>query len=181
MPFTHDTANGLIAAADLVNTATASGGDTLTTVADLDNFFARNRYTGFRARDEAEVAAVRGLRPRLRRLWELPEPAVVAEVNRMLREADAVPQLIEHDDEPWHIHAVPLDAPYATRILVETAMAFVDLIRAGELDRLRHCAADDCDDVVIDLSRNRSKRFCDSGCGNRANVAAYRARRRSTG
>ena len=43
------------------------------------------------------------------------------------------------------------------------------------------CAAPDCDFVVIDLSRNRSRRFCDSGCGNRANVAAYRARRRATG
>jgi predicted RNA-binding Zn ribbon-like protein len=30
--------------------------------------------------------------------------------------------------------------------------------------------------VVIDLSKNRSKRFCDGGCGNRAAVEAYRAR-----
>jgi predicted RNA-binding Zn ribbon-like protein len=34
--------------------------------------------------------------------------------------------------------------------------------------------------VVVDLSRNKSKRFCATGnCGNRANVAAYRARKRS--
>ena len=58
-------------------------------------------------------------------------------------------------------------------------MAMVDVIRSGQLHRLRHCEAADCDDVVIDLSKNRSRRFCDSGCGNRANVAAYRARRRS--
>ena len=56
-------------------------------------------------------------------------------------------------------------------------MALVDVIRADELDRLRVCAADDCEDVVVDLSKNRSKRFCDGGCGNRANVAAYRARK----
>jgi predicted RNA-binding Zn ribbon-like protein len=31
--------------------------------------------------------------------------------------------------------------------------------------------------VLVDLSKNRSRRFCDSGCGNRTNVAAYRARR----
>ncbi|MEO7071362.1 MAG: CGNR zinc finger domain-containing protein, partial [Nostocoides sp.] len=36
---------------------------------------------------------------------------------------------------------------------------------------------EDCDDVFVDLSRNRSKRFCDAICGNRENVAAYRARR----
>ena len=60
---------------------------------------------------------------------------------------------------------------------VEAAMAIVDVIRAGELDRLRECEAVDCDNVLIDLSKNRSRRFCESGCGNRSNVAAYRARR----
>ena len=34
-------------------------------------------------------------------------------------------------------------------------------------------------DVIVDLSKNRSRRFCESGCGNRANVAAYRARVRA--
>ena len=60
---------------------------------------------------------------------------------------------------------------------VEAAMAMTDVIRMGELDRLRVCAADDCHNVVVDLSKNRSRRYCDAGCGNRANVAAYRARR----
>ena len=58
-------------------------------------------------------------------------------------------------------------------------MALVDVIRADELSRLWVCAADDCEDVVVDLSKNRSKRYCDGGCGNRANVAAYRARKAS--
>ena len=56
-------------------------------------------------------------------------------------------------------------------------MAFVDVVREGELGRLRRCAMDDCDNVVVDLSKNRSKRFCDEGCGNRAAVSAYRARK----
>ena len=56
-------------------------------------------------------------------------------------------------------------------------MAFADMIRAGELARLLVCAADDCDDVVVDLSKNRSRRFCGLTCANRVNVAAYRSRR----
>jgi predicted RNA-binding Zn ribbon-like protein len=33
--------------------------------------------------------------------------------------------------------------------------------------------------VLVDLSKNSSKRYCDTGnCGNRTNVAAYRARKR---
>jgi hypothetical protein len=60
---------------------------------------------------------------------------------------------------------------------VEAAMAFVDVIRGKELDRLRICAADDCQDVLVDLSKNRSRRFCGGSCANRTNVAAYRARK----
>ena len=58
---------------------------------------------------------------------------------------------------------------------VDAAMAFADVIRAGELARLRLCAADDCDDVLVDLSKNRSRRFCGLTCANRVNVAAYRS------
>jgi predicted RNA-binding Zn ribbon-like protein len=56
-------------------------------------------------------------------------------------------------------------------------MALVDVIRSDEMARLRVCEAADCEDVVIDLSKNRSRRYCDGGCGNRAHVAAYRARK----
>jgi predicted RNA-binding Zn ribbon-like protein len=74
------------------------------------------------------------------------------------------------------------NAPLAQRIGAEAAMGFLDLVRADDLDRLKTCAADDCSDVVVDLSRNKSKRFCATGnCGNRTNVAAYRARKRSAG
>ena len=48
---------------------------------------------------------------------------------------------------------------------------------AAEFGRLARCAADRCDDVLVDLSKNRSRRFCDTSCANRTNVAAYRARR----
>jgi len=65
------------------------------------------------------------------------------------------------------------------RLAAEAGMAFADLIRAGELDRLRVCAGDDCDAVLVDLTRNRSRIYCDTGnCGNRQHVAAYRARQR---
>jgi predicted RNA-binding Zn ribbon-like protein len=53
----------------------------------------------------------------------------------------------------------------------------VDVVRSGELGRLRICEYPRCINVVVDLSKNRSKRFCDNGCGNRAAVAAYRARK----
>ena len=56
-------------------------------------------------------------------------------------------------------------------------MALIDVIRAGETGRLKVCAGEGCEDLLVDLSRNRSRKFCDGTCGTRANVAAYRARR----
>jgi predicted RNA-binding Zn ribbon-like protein len=51
------------------------------------------------------------------------------------------------------------------------------VVRSDATDRLRVCAADDCDGVLVDLSRNGSKRFCSVRCGNRMNMVAFRERR----
>jgi predicted RNA-binding Zn ribbon-like protein len=181
MIFAHDTEVALNAAAALVNTA--NDGEALPDVAALDAFVTEWGWTGERAHDDRELEAVRALRPRLRELWGAEEDDAVALVNGMLRETDALPQLVKHDQWDYHLHATPPDAGLDLRMLVEAAMAVVDVIRMKELDRLRVCSADDCGDVLVDLSKNRSRRFCDSGCGNRMNVAAYRARQaeRSTG
>jgi predicted RNA-binding Zn ribbon-like protein len=142
----------------------------------LDEFVRTWEWTGSRTHDEEELRAVRELRPRLRRLWEADEDGVVQIVNELLREGDALPQLVKHDSWGYHLHATPAEAPLATRMAVDAAMAFADVVRSGELGRLRICALPGCRGVVVDLSKNRSKRFCEDGCGNRAAVAAYRAR-----
>ncbi|WP_200210292.1 CGNR zinc finger domain-containing protein [Micromonospora coerulea] len=176
MLFAHDTDCSLIAAAALVNTA-GRDGEGLPDVTALAEFFTAHGWTGRHERTEAELTSVRELRPRLRRVWYADEDEVVTIVNGLLRESAALPQLIRHDDEPYHLHAVPRDAPLATRMAVEAAMALADLVRTGELSRLRTCDHPDCDNVLVDLSKNRSRRFCDAGCGNRAAVTAYRARK----
>jgi len=173
--FAHDTEAALVSAAALVNTA-GRHGEQLGTLASLDAFLEAHQWSGRYERSVPELRSVQALRPTLRRLWEADEDEIAATVNRLLRESHALPQLVRHDGWPFHLHATPADAPLATRMAVEAAMAFVDVVRDGELSRLRLCALDDCDDVVIDLSKNRSKRFCDAGCGNRAAVSAYRAR-----
>jgi predicted RNA-binding Zn ribbon-like protein len=179
VPFSHDTERSLAETAALVNTVGLDG-DTLVTLADLDDFLARSPYSGVIRRTQTELESVRALRPRLRRFWTAASRDEAATlVNEILDEADARPYLTRHDEWDWHLHVTRPDAPLADRIAAEAAMAFLDLIRADALDRLRICAADDCEDVLIDLSKNSSKRYCDTGnCGNRTNVAAYRARKR---
>ena len=175
MLFAHDTEVALAAAAALVNTGGQD--EDLPDVAALDEFVRAWGWTGERRRDQAELRAVRDLRPRLRQVWEVDQDEVVKILNALLRDARALPQLVKHDEWNYHLHATPPAAPLATRMAVEAAMALVDVVRSDELSRLQICEYPGCHNVVIDLSKNRSKRFCEDGCGNRAAVAAYRARK----
>ena len=176
MLFAHDTEMSFNGTAALVNTG-RGGAEELPDIAALDAFVEHWGWTGSRAHDQAELDAVRALRPRLAGLWEMTEDDAVRLVNTLLRDANALPQLLKHDGWEYHIHATSPQAPLADRLAVDAAMAFADLIRFGELGRLRYCAASDCEDVLVDLSKNRSRRFCSLTCANRVNVAAYRSRR----
>jgi predicted RNA-binding Zn ribbon-like protein len=175
--FAHDTEVALAAAAALVNTDSTDG-ELLPDVQTLDQFVTGWGWTGELRRDQAELDEVRELRPRLRQLWTSAPADTVTLVNSLLRESRALPQLVKHDGWDYHLHATPDSAPLASRMAVEAAMAMVDVIRQQELERLQICAADDCDDVLVDLSKNRSRRFCSTACSNRTNMAAYRARQR---
>lgn len=180
MYFAHDTEMALAESAALVNTL-SDGEDALSDRAGLDAFLEQYRYSGQVLGSAEELEQVRQLRTRLRRLWSAPgrdEAAVI--VNDILAGAHAQPYLSKHDQWDWHLHVTGPNAPLAQRMGAEAAMGFLDLIRADDLDRLRICAADDCSDVLVDLSRNKSKLYCATGnCGNRVNVAAYRARKRT--
>lgn len=176
MLFAHDTERALAAAAALVNTDQPDG-DLLPDVAALTEFAREWKWTGVLRQNQAELAQVRALRPRLRTIWFSEEDDAAALVNEFLREGKAMPQLVKHDGWAYHLHATADDAPLADRMAVEAAMAMTDVIRMKELGRLRVCAGDECERVLVDLSKNRSRRYCEAGCGNRANVAAYRARR----
>jgi len=167
-----------VAAVALVNSAEPP--DTLTTLEELDAFFRGFGYSGWSTRKRSDLDDIRAIRGEVRRLLTSARDEAVATVNLWLAEAQAIPRLVRHDEMDWHIHAIADTAPMASRIRVETAMAMIDVIRADEMSRLGVCADGDCEGVVLDLSRNRSRRFCSTACTNRAAVAAYRARQAGT-
>lgn len=179
MRFAPDTEEALEFAVALVNTgagASRSGEDELSTVEELAAMLGSYPYSGRIDNDAAELTAVRDARDRVRAVWTLDRDDAVTAVNRILRDAGALPYLTRHDGSDWHIHATEPSAPLAERILVEAALALIDVIRMDETDRLRECAAHDCAGIFIDLSRNGSKRFCSVRCGNRMNMIAFRKR-----
>lgn len=180
MIFSHDTELTLRAACVLINTDRVDG-ERLTEMAALDEYLHGFGWTGRRDRDDAELASVRRLRERLGGIWAVAEDEerTVDQVNALLSDTRAAPWLTRHPEMPeWHLHLASVQDPLWQRMGAEMAMALADLIRVGELRRLKICAASDCEAVLVDLSRNRSRMFCDTGnCGNRQHVAAYRERR----
>jgi predicted RNA-binding Zn ribbon-like protein len=180
MIFTHDTEITLRSACALVNTDRVDG-EQLGTQPELNVYLSEWGTTGRRDNDDTELSSVHRLRQRLGRIWEVAddEDRAVGQINALLSDTRAAPWLTRHAEMPeWHLHLASIHDPLAQRMGAEMAMALADLIRAGELRRLKICSAPDCTAVLVDLSRNRSRMFCDTGnCGNRQHVAAYRERR----
>lgn len=191
MTFAYDIRSNLAMLVDLLNTSgtIAEVGDELTTTAGLHGFAARHDFSGPLKATKPDVEATRELRARFAVVLdssidaqttaeaEAGEEGVVNEVNITLRKTGALPQLVKHGDWDWHLHAVGQAASLADRVAADVALVLIDLIRSGDLDRLGRCAAEDCGAYLADFSRNRSKRFCDTGnCANRTHVAAFRAR-----
>jgi predicted RNA-binding Zn ribbon-like protein len=127
---------------------------------------------------EDSVAELRALRARVNRLWAVDESVASDIVNGILASSDTGLRLAgagsgEYRIQPWNRNSCPLSI-----MKFEVGVAFASLICSGELWRLRICAAEACDKAFVDLSKNRSRRFCDMQCSNRSNVSAYRLRAR---
>jgi len=68
--------------------------------------------------------------------------------------------------------------PAATaRIVGAIARSAADLLTCGDVERVKVCDAHDCGWFFVDVSRNKSRRWCDmAGCGNRDKARRYRER-----
>ncbi len=181
MNFDSYTDRSVAVAVDLVNTRNpVSGNDALGSPDDVARFLDRHGIHPARSPSSRDVAELASVRARLREVFEAGEPdRATGLLNLLLRDVDAHPQLASHDGEPWHIHYAPTEAPIARHVAATAAMGLAVVVAEGGFERLGTCAWERCADVFVDVSRNRSRRYCDPAvCGNRASVAAHRRRRR---
>jgi predicted RNA-binding Zn ribbon-like protein len=66
------------------------------------------------------------------------------------------------------------------RIIWPVARAVADLLTSRDLARVGECLGDGCGWLFLDMSRNRSRRWCSMGeCGNRAKARRHYARSQS--
>lgn len=169
-------------AVDLVNSENpVKGQDDLVDRSALSRLLRRHSISYRTAVTPADLKAVQRLRARLRGVFNAgSEREAVEALNELLVESGSRPQLSGHDGEPWHLHFASSGAPLAQRLAAEAAMGLASIVNEHGFGRLRVCERHDCVDVFVDMSRNRSRRYCSPEvCGNRASVEAYRARQRA--
>lgn len=68
------------------------------------------------------------------------------------------------------------------RMLWPVLRSAADLLVSDGVHKVRRCAAESCDWLFLDASRNHSRRWCDMrDCGNRAKARRYYARKKAGG
>ena len=139
MIFSHDTELTLRAACVLINTDRVDG-EQLGDMAALDEYLDGFGWTGRRDRDAAELdvraPAARAARPDLGRRRRRGTRRRAGQ--RAAERHPASPWLTRHAEMPeWHLHLASIHDPLWQRMGAEMAMALADLIRAGELRRLK--------------------------------------------
>jgi predicted RNA-binding Zn ribbon-like protein len=180
--FAHYLNAPIALAVDLVNSySPVAGREDLADPDQLASFLEEHQVSGDRPVSAEDLGQVRQIRARLRQVFEASDDETAAGLlNRLLTSSRANPQLINHDGNPWHLHYTPPRTPLGPRLAADAAMALATVIASEGFDRLRVCEGERCRDVFVDRSRNRSRRYCRPDvCGNRASVAAYRARQRA--
>jgi predicted RNA-binding Zn ribbon-like protein len=177
MDFDHYTDPGVGVAVNLVNSlGSTSGYENLRSAGDVRELLDAQGLEGYGPVAESDVEPLRAVRPRLRAIFEAPDERVAAaRTNELLARSGAAPQMTDHDGK-WHLHFAADDAPLADRVAAVAAMGLATVVVHWGWERLGVCRADDCADVFVDTSRNKSRRYCDPSCSTRVNVAAFRAR-----
>jgi predicted RNA-binding Zn ribbon-like protein len=112
------------------------------------------------------------------------ETLAVDLLNSLLLEFPVSPQISGHDyrDDDgrplWHMHLADHPSNATAGFAAIAAMGLAFHLTAYGVDRLGLCEASPCRNAYLDTSTNRSRRYCSDRCATRANVAAYRARKR---
>lgn len=160
---------------DLCNTLTPVG-DLLDTPEDVAEWLTQG---GFARPDDPckrDLKRVRTLRDSLRTAFIDHDVAQVAQVVSVW--LNAAPGRLAVDP-------VSMETSFCTNVttcecvFVPVVLDAIDLARGG-LDRIRVCASEKCGMLYLDVSRNRSRRWCSMDrCGSRAKAHAYYVRKRS--
>ena len=146
---------------------------------DLRRFLgAVGRDKAARVASEVDLADIKNLRQRLRRVFETRDVREAARVlNEIAAEAGAVPRL-ERDGTEWTVRFGPDERDVAAHIGATASAALLQIVQAHGLTRFGTCGAAPCTGAYVDRTKNRSKRYCCELCADREAQRQHRARLR---
>lgn len=116
------------------------------------------------------------------RVVEAPSEAQRAVIlNELMATTAAYPRLTDHDGEGWHLHYRDDGQSLAHVLRAVFCVGTALHLTTRGMHRLRRCEAgqapgDPCTNVVVDVTRNGTQRYCSVRCANRAAVRRHRAR-----
>lgn len=132
---------------------------------------------------DRDVAALRSFQDELRPVFEASDRgevrSVVTRLNDLLIKHPVTPMISDHDPDHLHMHVANRAASVSELLVSESLMGLANLVCDLGATRLGLCQAVKCDNVYVDTSPNKSRRYCSERCSSRANVAAYRARQKA--
>jgi predicted RNA-binding Zn ribbon-like protein len=108
---------------------------------------------------------------------EIPADADLARLNAALAKALPHNKIVQHEQHfawDWTFDQEALDY-----IIWPVVRAAADLLTSDTLPMLRICAADDCQWLFMDTSKNQTRRWCNmKSCGNRAKARRHIERKK---
>jgi predicted RNA-binding Zn ribbon-like protein len=132
--------------------------------------------------DAEQADALTGTAGRLRRAFDLVTrgdlESAVGVLNDLMDEAGAQPALVPRASGGWAMHFRGKDDGLAVGWTAGCATGLALALGSNLGGRLGVCQATRCDQVFVDYSRNRVRRFCSTSCQNRMKSAAFRHRRK---
>jgi hypothetical protein len=118
------------------------------------------------------------LLPRVQSLPDINLETATNWTNAELTELAISPSLTDHGGAALHIHWTPASATFDDQVMADFLMALANELCDNGTTRFGRCAADDCERLFYDSSRNGSRRFCsDQRCASRTHTADHRKRK----
>jgi predicted RNA-binding Zn ribbon-like protein len=170
-----DLAEWATLAAALVNTRPreASPAEKLDAPAVLGEILGRAPEPPPRAARTEDLDAARALRAQLLTAFRARDTAELADALNPLLGAPGWG--LRAGAGGWELGPAPA-GELVPWLGVRMARGLAELAAVYGTERLHACAAEDCQAVLVDVSRNGARRFCSRTCSSRINVRKHRQR-----
>lgn len=97
-------------------------------------------------------------------------------LNAQMAAVSAYPRLTDHNGEGWHLHYRDTDDDLPVVLHSVIAVGTALHLTTRGITRLGRCASAPCRNVIVDVSRNGTQRYCSPRCASRDAVRRHRAR-----